>query len=65
MGKAAIASHLRKRDLAQGCSLVFDLPQGYSLVFALVETTSVSLVVDTRVASHLTIHQYATLMSPN
>ena len=35
------------------------------LVFALVKTTSVSLVVDTRVASHLTIHQYATLMSPN
>ena len=32
---------------------------------ALVETASVSLVVDTRVASHPTIHQYATLMSPN
>ena len=39
----------------------------YSLppISALVETTCVSLVVDTRVASHPTIHRYATLMSPN
>ena len=31
----------------------------------LVETTSVSLVADTRVTSHPAFHQYATLMSPN
>ena len=29
------------------------------------ETTSVSLVVDTKVACHPTSHQYATLMSPS
>ena len=35
------------------------------LIFTLVETTSVSLVADTRVTSHPAFHQYATLMSPN
>ena len=37
----------------------------YPPLSALAETTSVSLVVDTRVASHPVIHQYTTLMSPN
>ena len=44
--------------------MTYSLPPPPSLL-ALVETTSVSLVVDTRVASHPAIHQYATLMSPN